>query len=63
VTDEKLGCAGLKNFDTSSSASVPSSWEDSWKSDGRCQLVPYETKFSALRKGEYRDCVKAHFYK
>ncbi|MCU8156960.1 chitinase [Vibrio vulnificus] len=67
--DEVLGCAGMKQFDADGAGAVDIYWEKSWgwtaeTSSGlnyECQLVGYQTPYSAFKKGDYSKCVVANF--
>jgi chitodextrinase len=67
--DEVLGCANMQQFTSDSAAALPIYWEEDWSwnansSDGRsysCQLVNYQTPYSAFREGDYVKCVEEKF--
>jgi hypothetical protein len=61
--DEKLGCAGTKSFDGGGAGAVPIYWEKDWgyQRDNKCQLVGYQTPFSALTKGDYKACIEKNW--
>lgn len=67
--DEVLGCKGMKQFDEGSAAALPIYWEKdfSWSSETptgetyKCQLVSYQTPFTAFKKGDYARCVTKHY--
>ncbi|BBM02073.1 chitinase [Microbulbifer sp. GL-2] len=67
--DEELGCANMGQFQTGGSASLDIYWDKDWSwSAGNpnnksfaCQLVNYQTAYSALNEGDYARCVKANF--
>jgi chitodextrinase len=67
--DEVLGCAGMKQFDSSGSGALNIYWEQDWSyvsenPDGKsfaCKLVGYQTPFSAFKEGDYVKCVEHHF--
>ncbi|WP_234418381.1 glycoside hydrolase family 19 protein [Dongshaea marina] len=67
--DEILGCRGMKQFDAEGAGATNIYWEKDWgwsadtPSGGSyaCQLVGYQTPYSALKQGDYTACVKAHF--
>lgn len=67
--DEQLGCAGMKQFDNAGSGALPIYWEKdwSWTEDTHsgdslaCQLVNYQTPFTAFTSGDYVRCVDHHF--
>ncbi len=68
-TDEVLGCANMKQFSSDGAGALPIYWEEDWSwssesSDGRsykCQLVNYQTPYSAFKEGDYVKCVEDHF--
>ncbi|ENB7488319.1 glycoside hydrolase family 19 protein [Citrobacter koseri] len=67
--DEVLGCANMKQFDEGGAGALKIYWEQDWgwssdTPDGKtyaCQLVGYQTPFSAFKEGDYTKCVQ-HFY-
>lgn len=67
--DEVLGCKNMQSFAESGAGSLKIYWEEDWSwstdyPDGKsykCQLVGYQTPFSALKEGDYIRCVK-HFF-
>ena len=67
--DEVLGCKGMKQFATEGAGALAIYWEQDWgynpaNPDGQalaCQLVGYQTAFSAFKEGDYRRCVENHF--
>lgn len=59
--DEVLGCANMQRFDSSGAAALPIYWEQDWTAPNACQLVSYQTPFSALQPGDYARCVEHHF--
>jgi len=67
--DEVLGCKGMKPFDADGSGALLIYWERDWSwsaatPDGQsyaCQLVGYQTPFSAFKEGDYVQCVDHHF--
>ncbi|ELA4932036.1 chitinase [Vibrio vulnificus] len=67
--NEVLGCAGMKQFDADGAGAVNIYWEKSWgwtseTSSGfnyECQLVGYQTPYSAFKEGDYSKCVVANF--
>ncbi|WP_031518423.1 chitinase [Siccibacter colletis] len=67
--DEVLGCKKMKQFDAGGAGALPIYWEMDWgwsttTPDGltyACQLVGYQTPFSAFKDGDYTQCVKKHF--
>lgn len=66
---EVLGCKNMKQFAESGSGALPIYWEQNWDYNDKnpggksyaCQLVGYQTPFSAFKKGDYTQCVKEHF--
>ena len=67
--DEVLGCKEMKQFDSQGSGALPIYWEKDWSwsaatpdgSANACQLVGYQTPFSAFKGGDYGRCVEHHF--
>ncbi|HHQ4886710.1 TPA: glycoside hydrolase family 19 protein [Aeromonas veronii] len=68
--DEVLGCKGMNYFDEKGTGSLSTYWDLDWRyvaenpNGGKsyaCQLVGYQTRFSAFKKGDYSRCVQ-HFY-
>ncbi len=67
--DEVLGCANMKQFSSDGAGALPIYWEEDWSwssetSDGRsykCQLVNYQTPYSAFKEGDYKTCVEETF--
>lgn len=67
--DEVLGCKNMKQFDEGGSGALPVYWEQDWGwspdtptgSVYACQLVGYQTPFSAFKEGDYTRCVQ-HFF-
>lgn len=67
--DEVLGCKNMKQFDEGGSGALPIYWEQSWNwTEGNpnglayaCQLVSYQTPFSAFKAGDYTKCVQHYF--
>ncbi len=67
--DEILGCKGMKSFDEDGAGAVKIYWEQDWgwtpdTPDGatyKCQLVGYQTPYSAFTAGDYVKCVEANF--
>ncbi|MBI3231007.1 MAG: chitinase [Burkholderiales bacterium] len=57
---EQLSCANMQRFDASSSAAYNIYWEKNWNAGGdyQCQLVSYQTPYSALIPGNYVKCVQ-----
>lgn len=68
-SDEVLGCKGMKFFDEDGSGAVSIYWEKDWgwstdTPDGQmysCQLVGYQTPYSAFKQSDFSACVKANF--
>ncbi|HAT8015727.1 TPA: chitinase, partial [Citrobacter rodentium] len=67
--DEVLGCKNMKQFDEGGAGALPIYWEEDWgwsadTPDGKtysCQLVGYQTPFSAFKEGDYSKCVQKKF--
>lgn len=67
--DEVLGCANMKQFDEGGAGALKIYWEQDWgwsadTPDGKtysCQLVGYQTPFSAFKDGDYTRCVQKFF--
>jgi chitodextrinase len=67
--DEVLGCKGMKSFDEDGAGAVNIYWEKDWGWSAdtpsgdtySCQLVGYQTPFSAFTEGDYEKCVKKNF--
>ena len=59
--DEVLGCANMQRFDTAGSGALAIYWEQDWSRPNACQLVNYQTAFSALTPGDYVRCVEHWF--
>lgn len=67
--DEVLGCANMKQFDEGGAGALKIYWEQDWgwsadMPDGKtyaCQLVSYQTPFSAFNEGDYTRCVQKNF--
>jgi hypothetical protein len=67
--DEVLGCKNMKQFDEGGAGALPIYWEEDWgwsadTSDGKtnaCQLVGYQTPYTAFKAGDYAKCVQSHF--
>ena len=63
--DEVLGCANMKQFDEGGAGALKI-WEQDWgwsadTPDGKtyaCQLVGYQTPFSAFKDGDYTKCTE-----
>jgi chitodextrinase len=58
---EVLGCADMQRFDTEGAGALSIYWEQDWGQATACQLVNYQTPFSALQEGDYVKCVEYHF--
>ena len=61
AADEVLGCAGMQRFDTSGAGAMAINWEQDWSQPNACQLVSYQTPFSAFLDGDYARCVESFF--
>lgn len=67
--DEVLGCKKMKQFDEGGAGALPIYWEQDWgwsndTADGKtysCQLVGYQTPYTAFKEGDYTKCVQ-HFF-
>lgn len=67
--DEVLGCKNMKQFDEGGAGALPIYWEQDWGWSAdtptgetyACQLVGYQTPFSAFKAGDYGKCVQ-HFF-
>ncbi len=67
--DEVLGCKGMKSFDEYGAGAVNIYWEKDWGWSSQtptgatysCQLVSYQTPFSAFVFRDFTRCVKKHF--
>lgn len=67
--DEVLGCANMKQFDEYGAGALKIHWEQDWgwsadTPDGKtyaCQLVGYQTPFSAFKDGDYTKCVQKFY--
>ena len=67
--NEVLGCANMKQFDEGGAGALKIYWEQDWgwsadTPDGKtysCQLVGYQTPFSAFKEGDYSKCVQKFF--
>lgn len=68
-SDEILGCKGMQQFDADGSGAVNIYWEKDWGwspdtpsgAPYSCQLVGYQTPYSAFKERDFTKCVKAHF--
>jgi chitodextrinase len=61
AASEVLGCANMQRFDTQGSGALAINWEQDWTSQNACQLVSYQTPFSAFLDGDYARCVESFF--
>lgn len=69
ANDEVLGCKNMKQFDEGGAGALPIYWEEDWgwsadTPDGKtysCQLVGYQTPFTAFKEGDYTKCVQKYF--
>ncbi|WP_333850338.1 chitinase [Leclercia sp.] len=69
AADEVLGCANMKQFDEGGAGALKIYWEQDWgwsadTPNGQtysCQLVGYQTPFSAFKDGDYTKCVQKFF--
>lgn len=59
--DEVLGCANMQRFDAQGAGALAIYWEQDWNRPNACQLVGYQTAFSALVPGDYVRCVEHWF--
>ena len=67
--NEVLGCANMKQFDEGGAGALKIYWEQDWgwsvdTPSGEtysCQLVGYQTPFSAFKEGDYSKCVQKFF--
>lgn len=67
--DEVLGCKNMKQFDEGGAGALPIYWEEDWSwsadtADGKsysCQLVGYQTPYTAFKQGDYAKCVQHYF--
>ncbi|ENR0233826.1 chitinase [Enterobacter bugandensis] len=67
--NEVLGCANMKQFDEYGAGALKIYWEQDWgwsadTPDGKtysCQLVGYQTPFSAFKDGDYTKCVQKFY--
>ena len=60
---EQLSCANMQRFSGASSAAYNIYWEMDWRygNDYKCQLVSYQTPYSALQPGNYQRCVESNW--
>ena len=60
---EQLSCANMQPFNANGAGSLLIYWETNWQVGGeyQCQLVSYQTAFSALIPGDYRRCVEKNW--
>lgn len=69
AADEVLGCKNMKQFDEGGAGALPIYWEEDWgwsadTADGKanaCQLVGYQTPYTAFKEGDYAKCVQHYF--
>ena len=70
TANEVLGCRGMRAFGEGGAGALPIYWEQDWSyvpgnpNGGKsyaCQLVGYQTPFSAFKPGDYARCVQ-HFF-
>ena len=67
--NEVLGCANMKQFDEGGAGALKIYWEQDWGWSAdtpsgetySCQLVGYQTPFSAFKDGDYSKCVQKFF--
>ncbi|MGC6042259.1 glycoside hydrolase family 19 protein [Enterobacter kobei] len=67
--NEMLGCANMKQFDEGGAGALKIYWEQDWGWSAdtpsgetySCQLVGYQTPFSAFKEGDYSKCVQKFF--
>ncbi len=67
--DEVLGCKGMKSFDEGGAGAINIYWEKDWGWSSQtptgatysCQLVGYQTPFSAFTFRDFTKCVQKHF--
>ncbi|CAM4242677.1 glycoside hydrolase family 19 protein [Vibrio neonatus] len=67
--DEVLGCKEMKQFDTDGAGALSIYWEKDWGWSSEtptggtysCQMVGYQTPFSAFKEGDFTKCVVANF--
>lgn len=67
--NEVLGCANMKQFDEGGAGALKIFWEQDWGWSAdtpsgetySCQLVGYQTPFSAFKEGDYSKCVQKFF--
>ncbi|MEX1828296.1 glycoside hydrolase family 19 protein [Luteibacter sp. CQ10] len=59
--NEKLGCRGMKEFAENGAGALPIYWENNWTQEPGCKLVTYQTAHSALKDGDYVQCVRRAF--
>ena len=68
-SDEALGCANQKSFDTQGAGAMKIYWDQDWgyypdMPEGKsfaCKLVGYQTRHFALQTGDYQKCVEHYF--
>lgn len=63
IGSEQLSCATMQRFSGASSAAYNIYWEKNWSAGGdyQCQLVSYQTPYSALIAGNYEKCVEKNW--
>ncbi|EKO3563400.1 chitinase [Vibrio fluvialis] len=69
LDNEVLGCKEMKQFDAEGSGAVNIYWEKDWGwspetpsgATYSCQLVGYQTPYSAFKEGDFAKCVEANF--
>ncbi|MDD9219166.1 glycoside hydrolase family 19 protein [Enterobacter kobei] len=69
LANEVLGCANMKQFDEGGAGALKIYWEQDWGWSAdtpsgetySCQLVGYQTPFSAFKEGDYSKCVQKFF--
>ncbi|HGA3288465.1 TPA: glycoside hydrolase family 19 protein [Enterobacter kobei] len=67
--NEVLGCANMKQFDEGGAGALKIYWEQDWGWSAdtpsgetySCELVGYQTPFSAFKEGDYSKCVQKFF--
>jgi chitodextrinase len=60
---EQLSCANMQPFNANGAGALLIYWELNWHagSEYQCQLVSYQTAYSALIPGDYRRCVEKNW--
>lgn len=69
ISQETLGCAGMKAFSTEGAGALKINWDKDWGLNSKlpanqsfaCKLVGYQTAYIALFQGDYEQCVEKHF--